>query len=332
MTIKNAISRRGALLGCASLLAVPLAVPLAVHAEDYPTRPVKLLIGYTPGGAADALAHLMAKKYGEALGQPVVVENRPGANATLAAAATARAPADGYTFLLNTGPDTTIGPLTMRLPYSFERDLTPVARLIILPSVLVVPVNSPYTSVADLVSAARAKRGGLSYGSFGNGSSAHMSAELFKSMTGTSIVHIPFKGSSPAVTELLAGRLDFMFDTFASSWQHVQAGKLRALAVTTSTRVPLAPNVPTMQESGVRGFVSQAFVGVAAPAQTPAPVLKRLQDETARVMAMADVREQIVKWGMIPAPTGSDEFAAFLKSETERNRKLIQDAKLQFDN
>ncbi|MBT2305453.1 tripartite tricarboxylate transporter substrate binding protein [Variovorax paradoxus] len=326
---RTTISRRNAILGCAALLLAPHMA----RAQVYPNRPLKLLIGYTPGGAADALGRLMAQKYGEALGQPVVVENRPGANATLAAAAVAKASGDGYTLLLNTGPDSTIGPLTMpTLPYSVQKDFAPISRLIILPSVLVVPADSPIRNVADLMKAARDKPGRLNYGSFGNGSSAHMSAELSKSLTSTYIVHIPFKGSAPAMSELLASRIDLMFDTFASAWPHVQAGKLRALAVTTATRVPLAPEVPTMQEAGVRGFVSQAFIGVAAPAQTPPAIIERLQIETTRILAMPDVRERIVKLGMIPAPSGSAEFAAFLKSETERNRKLIKEAKLQFDN
>ena len=323
------ISRRTALLATTALLAAPLPG----WAQNYPERPIKLVIGYTPGGAGDAIARLMAQKYGEALGQPATVENRPGASATLAAAAVAKAAPDGYTLLINTGPDSTIGPLTMpNLPYSVQKDFAPISLLTIVPSVLIVPSNSPFHQVGDVIKAAREKPGKLNYASFGNGSSAHMSAELFKSLTGTFITHIPFKGSAPAMTELLAGRIEILFDTFASALPQIQAGKVRALAVTSATRVPLAPNIPTMQEAGVPGFVSQAFIGVTAPAQTPPAIIERLHKETARIMAMPDVVDRIVKLGMVPSPTTSQEYVAFLQRETERNRKLIKDAKLQFDN
>jgi len=323
------ISRRTALLATTALLGAPLPG----WAQTWPDRPIKLVIGYTPGGAGDAIARLMAQKYSEALGQPATVENRPGASATLAAAAVAKAVPDGYTLLINTGPDSTIGPLTMpNLPYSVQKDFAPISLLTIVPSVLIVPANSPFQQVGDVIKAAREKPGNLNYASFGNGSSAHMSAELFKSLTGTFITHIPFKGSAPAMTELLAGRIEILFDTFASALPQIQAGKVRALAVTSATRVPLAPNIPTMQEAGVRGFVSQAFIGVTAPAQTPPAVIERLQKETARIMAMPDVVDRIAKMGMVPSPTTPLEYAAFLQRETERNRKLIKDAKLQFDN
>lgn len=325
----NASTRRTAL----KAIALPLLLPMLASAQAYPDRPLKLLIGYTPGGAGDAIARLMAQKYGEVLGQPALVENRPGASATLAAAAVAKAPADGYTLLVNTGPDSTIGPITMsNLPYSVPKDFAPISLLTIVPSVLVVPAGSPFQSVADVVKAARANPGKLNYASFGNGSSAHMSAELFKSITRTFITHIPFKGSAPAMTELLAGRVDFLFDTFASANAQIQAGKVRALAVTSAARVPMQPGIPTMQEAGVPGFISQAFIGITAPAQTPAPIIDRLSKETARIMAMPDVRQRIASLGMVPAPSTPDEYRAFLASETERNRKLITEAKLQFDN
>jgi len=322
-------SRRAAVAAAAAFLAFPFAA----SAQDYPARPLKLLIGYTPGGAGDAVARLLAQKYGEVLGQPVSVENRPGASATLAAAAVAKAAPDGYTLLVNTGPDSTIGPLTMRnLPYSVPRDFSPISLLTIVPSVLIVPAGSPYQTVADVVKAARDNPGKLNYGSFGNGSSAHMSAELFKSLTRTDIAHIPYKGSAPAMTELLGGRIDILFDTFASAWAQVKAGKVRALAVTSAERVPLTPSIPTMQEAGVAGFVSQAFIGVTAPANTPRPVIELLEQATSRIMALPDVRERIVNMGMVPSPTTADAYAAFLMSETDRNRKLITAAKLQFDN
>lgn len=313
--------------------AVLVSSPLAAQAQTYPDRAVKLMIGYTPGGAGDAVARLMAQKYTEVLGQPVLVENRPGASATIAAAAVANSVPDGYTLLINTGPDSTIGPITMsNLPYSVQKDFSPISLLTIVPSVLVVLASSPYRDVADVIKAARTQPGKLNYASFGNGSSAHMSAELFKSLTGTDITQIPFKGSAPAMTELLAGRVDILFDTFASAWPQIQAGKVRPLAVTSASRVPLAPQLPTMQEAGVPSFVSQAFIGLTAPANTPRSIIDRLQKDAGRILAMPEVRQRVIEMGMVPAPTSAEEYAAFLVSETERNRKLIRDAKLKFEN
>jgi len=263
----------------------------------------------------------------------VTVENRPGASATIAAAVAAKAPADGYTLLVNTGPDSTIGPITMsNLPYSVSKDFSPISLLTIVPSVMIVLPTGPYRDVGDVIKAARANPGKLNYASFGNGSSAHMSAELFKSLTGADITQIAFKGSAPAMTELLAGRIDVLFDTFASAWPQIQAGKVRALAVTSADRVPLAPHLQTMQEAGVQGFINQAFIGITAPAHTPRFIIERLQKETASILSMPDVRKRVNDLGMVPRSTTSDEYAAFLATETERNRKLIQDAKLKFDN
>ena len=330
LSLPSALRRLASALFATAAL---VTLPVTAQVQSYPDRPVKLMIGYTPGGAGDAIARLMAQKYTETLGQSVLVENRPGASATIAAAAVAKSAPDGYTLLVNTGPDSTIGPITMsNLPYSVQKDFSPITLLTIVPSVLIALPSSPYRDVADVIKAAKANPGKLNYASFGNGSSAHMSAELFKSLTGSDITQIGFKGSAPAMTELLAGRIDILFDTFASAWPQIQAGKVRALAVTSANRVPLAPQLPTMQEAGVPGFVSQAFIGITAPANTPRPIVERLQKDAARILAMPDVRQRIIDMGMVPSPTSSEEYAAFLVNETDRNRKLIRDAKLKFEN
>ena len=330
LSLPSALRRLASALFATAAL---VTLPVTAQVQSYPDRPVKLMIGYTPGGAGDAIARLMAQKYTETLGQSVLVENRPGASATIAAAAVAKSAPDGYTLLVNTGPDSTIGPITMsNLPYSVQKDFSPITLLTIVPSVLIALPSSPYRDVADVIKAAKANPGKLNYASFGNGSSAHMSAELFKSLTGSDITQIAFKGSAPAMTELLAGRIDILFDTFASAWPQIQAGKVRALAVTSANRVPLAPQLPTMQEAGVPGFVSQAFIGITAPANTPRPIVERLQKDAARILAMPDVRQRIIDMGMVPSPTSSEEYAAFLVNETDRNRKLIRDAKLKFEN
>jgi tripartite-type tricarboxylate transporter receptor subunit TctC len=317
---------------CTVLVLAALTAP-AAHAQTYPDRPIKLLVGYPAGGATDTVARLLATKYGELLSQSVVVENRPGASGTIAATALAKAPADGYTLLVNTGADSVIAPITLKeLQYVPERDLAPITLLSIVPSVMVVPANSPYRSVGEIVAAARTQPGRLNYASFGNGSSAHMAAELLKSVAGIDITHVPFKGSAPAVTELLAGRVDFMFDTVASSRPHIQSGRVRALAVTSAQRLAAAQQVPTMQEAGVDGYVSQAFLGLLAPAGTPKPVIDRLQAETVKILGMNDVKQRLADLGMVPSPMTPAEFAGFMSTETARYRKLIHDAKLNFAN
>ncbi len=299
----------------------------------YPDRAIKLVIGYTPGGAGDALARMMAQKYTETLGQSVVVENKPGASATLAATSVAKGLADGYTLLVNTAPDTALAPITMQnsLQYDVQRDFAPVGLIVTVPSVLVVPNDSPYRSIDDIIKAAKATPGKLNYGSFGNGTSAHMAAELFKRVAGLDIVHIAFKGSAPAMVELLAGRVDFIFDTFASAWPQIQAGKLRPLGVTTDSRIPLAPQIPTMQEQGFKDCVWQSFIGVMAPAATPPSILDKLYRETAKIVAMPDVQKRITDMGMIPGKAIGPEYSAFIVAETTRSRDLIREAKIQFE-
>lgn len=315
----------------ASMLPIGLTPSTAIAESAYPTHAIKLVIGYTPGGAGDALARMMAEKYSQAFSQPVVVENKPGASATLAAASVANSPADGYTLLVNTAPDTAIAPFSMgaHLPYS-AGDFAPVGLVVTVPSVLVVPVSSPYQTVDDIIKAAKADPGKLNYASFGNGTSAHMAAELLKSIADVDIMHIPFKGSAPAMVELLAGRVDFLFDTFASAWPQIQGGKLRAIGVTSSSHVPLAPHLPTMEELGLEGCVWQSFIGITAPAATPAPVLERLYRETERILAMPEVQERITAMGMIPGTAIGADYAAFIASEIDRSGKLIREAQIQF--
>ena len=304
----------------------------AAAADEYPSQPVRILLGYSAGGASDGVARLLAQQLSAALGRMFVVENRPGASATIAAGAVAKAAPDGYTLLISTGPDSTIMPIVGKLPYAVPQDFAPVSLLTSVASVLVVRSDSPYHSVADLIKAAQAQPGRLNYGSYGGGSAAHMSAELFKSLTKTSITHIPFKGSSPAMTELLAGRLDLIFDTFFSALPQIKAGKLRPLAVTTAKRVMSAPDVPTLQEAGVAGYEFQSFLGLSAPAHTPVAVVDRLNRETVKIFSTAETRQKMTELGMTAAPGTPQEYGAFLAAELERNRKLIRDAKLTFDN
>lgn len=320
-------------LSAGMLLPAALQSSVAMAQSVYPNRPIKVVIGYTPGGAGDALARMMAQKYSEVFSQSVLVENKPGASATIAAAYVAKSPADGYTLLINTAPDTVLAPITMsaKIQYDVQRDFAPVGLIVTVPSVLVVPSDSPYRTIEDIVKAAKSRPGKLNYGSFGNGTSAHMAAELFKNVAGLDVVHVAFKGSSPAMVELLAGRLDFIFDTFASAWPQIQAGKLRPLGVTSASRVPLAPNIPTMEEQGFKGCVWQSFIGVTAPAATPPAILKKLYDDTAKIVAMSDVQKRIIDMGMIPGKAIGSEYAAFIQAETKQTRELIRQSNIKFD-
>lgn len=317
----------------ASALPFGLFPKLSFAQNSYPDRPVKLVIGYTPGGAGDALARMMAQKYSEVFSQTFLVENKPGASATLAATSVAKGSPDGYTLLVNTAPDTALAPITMgaTLQYDVQRDFAPIGLIVTVPSVLVVPSDSPYRTIEDIIKAAKANPGKLNYGSFGNGTSAHMAAELFKRVAGLNIVHVAFKGSSPAMLDLLAGRVDFVFDTFASAWPQIQAGKLRPLGVTSDSRVPLAPQIPTMQEQGFSRCVWQSFIGVVAPAATPGDILKNLYQATGKIVAMPDVQKRITEMGMIPGKAIGPEYAAFIVSETQRSRDLIREANIKFE-
>ena len=269
-------TRRGLLAGATAIATAWLAAPGSVLAQGYPDRPVKIVVGYPAGGTGDMIGRMVADHYASSLGQPVLVENRPGAGATIAAASVARASADGYTLLLSTSSDSTTSPLRMgdKLQYSVQRDLTPVSLLVLVPNVLTVPANSPFKSADDLVRYAKANPGKLSFASFGNGSSAHVAAEMLKSMAGIEATHVPYRGSPDAVLGLISGDVDFFFDTVVSAAPQVKAGKVRMLAVTTATRVPIAPDVPTLQEEGIKDFLSGSFIGVSprwrmTPAVTP---------------------------------------------------------------
>ncbi len=315
-----------------ALGVLPLLCPISAFAQSYPVRPVKLIVGYTPGGAGDAVARIAAQQYSELMNQSVLVENKPGASATLAAGAVATAVPDGYTLLVNTPPDTVIAPITMkdRIHYSMS-NFVPVGLIVTVPTVLIVLPSSPYKTADDVVKAAKADPGKLNYASFGVGSASHMAAELLKSVAGIEVTHVPFKGSAPAMVELLAGRVDFLFDTFPSARGQIDGGKVRALGVTSATRVPVAKGIPTMEELGYKGCIWQSFIGVLAPAGTPRSVLERLERETAKMNETKEVQEKLMAQGLVPTNLVGKQYGAFITAETERTVKLIRDAKLKLE-
>ena len=325
------MSRRGVLTGAAAAL-LGAAAPAALAQPNWPSRPLKIVLGYAAGGAGDAVARLMAQKYSEALGQPVIVENKPGANSTIAAAAAAKAPADGYTLYMGSSTDLTVAPTVMaeQIAYNVERDFTPLGGLVTLPNMLVVPANSPFNSVGDLVAHAKANPGKLSFASFGGMTTSYLAAELLKNQAGIQMTHVPFKGSSLALVDVLAGRIDLFFDTLSSSAPYVKEGRLKALAVTSAARFQLLPDIPTMQEQGFPDFVFGGSVGMLVASATPAPITRRLQAETAKIVSMPDVRARFTELGMVPLSMGPKEYGDFIKFETARAARLIKDNKLAF--
>src|SRR6184192_2663258 len=311
---------------------VSLAVMLAgaAAAQDYPAKPVRIIVPYVAGGNADIWARTLAQKLTEAMRQSFVVENKPGANRGIGTDFVAKSTADGYTLLaVASGPIVVNPVLYSNVTYDPLKDLVPVAQCAVYQYALVTRSDSPYKTIADLVAAARAKPGGLAYGSTGIGGGNHLAAELFGLATGTRFNHIPYKGSAPALADLLGGQLAFMFDTVITSVPHVRAGKLRAFAVSSAKRASSLPEVPTMQEAGFAGFDMSQWQGVLAPAGTPRPVVQRLNAEIVKAMHAPDVHERIAVQGGNDIVTGTpEEFDVRIRADLERYGKLIREARI----
>ena len=299
-------------------------------AQDYPAKPVRVVVPYVAGGNADIWARTLAQKMSEALKQSFVVENKPGANGGIGSDFVAKSAPDGYTLLaVASGPIVVNPVLYPQVPYDPVRDFAPVAQCAVYQYVLVTLADAPYKSIGELVAAARAKPGTLAYGSTGIGGGNHLAAELFGLASGTRFNHIPYKGSAPALADLLGGQLAFMFDTVITSVPHIKSGKLRAFAVSSAKRASSLPEVPTMQEAGFPGFDMSQWQGVLAPAGTPRAVVQRLNAEIARAMHAPDVHERIAVQGGNAIVTGTpEEFAALIGADLERYGKLIRDARI----
>ena len=313
-------------------LPVLLLALLASHAaaQDYPNKPVRVVVPYVAGGNADIWARTLAQKLTEGLRQAFVVENKPGANGGIGSEFVAKSAPDGYTLLaVASGPIVVNPVLYAKVPYDAVRDFAPVAQCAVYQYVLVTRMDAPYKTIGDLVAAARANPGGLAYGSTGVGGGNHLAAELFGLATGTRFNHIPYKGSAPALADLLGGQLTFMFDTVITSVPQIRAGKLRAFAVSSAKRASSLPDVPTMQEAGFAGFDMSQWQGVLAPAGTPRPVVQRLNAEIAKAMHAPEVHERIAVQGGNEIVTGTpEEFAALIRADLERYGRLIRDAKI----
>ena len=312
------------------LLAVILAFAGTAAAQDYPNKPVRVIVPYVAGGNADIWARVLSAKLTDSMKQAFVVENKPGANGGIGTDFVAKSAADGYTLLaVASGPIVVNPVLYSKVTYDPVKDLTPVAQCAVYQYVLVTRSDSPYKTINDLVAAAKANPGGLAYGSTGIGGGNHLAAELFGLTTGTSFNHIPYKGSAPALADLLGGQLAFMFDTVLTSVPHIRSGKLRAFAVSSAKRAPSLPEVPTMQEAGFRGFDMSQWQGILAPAGTSAEVIKKLNGEIVKAMNAPDVHERIAVQGGNDIVTGTpEEFGVLIRADLERYGKLIREAKI----
>ncbi len=325
-------TKRTLLRATVALASCALFAPLAQAQAQagWPARPIRLVVPFPPGGLIDNMARLVGAKLAQELGQPVVVDNKPGAGGNLGAAEAARAPADGYTLLM-ASPALTISPAIYKnLPYQ-PSQLAPVALLGRVPNVLLVNPTSGVTTVSDLVARAKAAPGRMNYASNGNGTSLHLSAELFKRQTGAFITHVPYRGSAAAVTALLSGEVDLMFDNLPSSIGQIKAGKLRALAVTTPQRSAALPQVPTLAESGLEGFNVSAWFGMAAPADLPAPVVARLSQALQKVVQEPDTVAAIQRQGAEPAFMDAPAAAAAMASDAAQWKQVAAFAKIQLD-
>ena len=307
------------------LLAAALAAaPLAAWAA-FPERPLRLVVPFPAGGAADLMARGLAQHLGEQLGQQVVIDNRGGAGGTVACEIVARAPADGYTLLFGTMGTQAINPaLYSKLRYDPLKDFAPIALTHITPRVLVVGPSVKARNVGELIALARAKAGQLTYGSAGNGSSSHLSGALFESLAGVDLVHVPYKGSAPLLTDLLAGRVDATFDSFTVYEEHIKSGRVRALAVTSRTRMAALPQVPTLAEAGLPGYEVSNWLGVLAPAGTPKEIVTALHAAVIRAVADAGMKRQLTALGIEPAASTPDEFSALIRSEIPKWARLVK--------
>lgn len=319
----------------AKRLTLPLAIAasitaLSAHAA-WPEKSVKLVVPYAAGGAADALARVVATELGTRLRQQVIVENKAGAGGTIGAQAVAQAPADGYTFLYDATSFAVNPSLFPKLGFSYAKDFAPIGMVARIPTLLVVPANSPDKTVADLVQRARIKPGQVTYASAGNGGAAHLSGELFAGGFKLSFVHVPYKGGAPALTDLAGGQVDMMFSAVTASGPLVKAGKLRALATAFDRRIDSMPQVPTVAESGLPGFGAYEWNAIWAPAATPADILKRMEAELREALASPAVRQRLAELGALPAGGSAKELADFVNAETAKWAGVIKSSNIKLD-
>ncbi|MDB5858152.1 MAG: hypothetical protein JWQ76_1841 [Ramlibacter sp.] len=317
---RNRLSRRAVLVAAAIA-----AAPFAATAQAYPGKPVTIVVPFAAGGTTDILARVIGQALTRELGQSFIVDNKAGAGGNIGAALAAKAPADGYTLFMGTvGTHAINQSLYKKLPFDPIKDFAPLTRVAMVPNLLVANPSKPYKNVKELIAYAKANPGKVNFGSSGSGSSIHLSGELFNTLAKVQMVHVPYKGSAPAVTDLLGGQIDVMFDNMPSAIQHVRNGKLKPLAVTTARRSPELPDVPTIAEAGVPGYEATSWFGMFAPAGTPAPVIAKLNGALVKVLADAEVKKKLAEQGAEPHAEKPEQFAEFIRQETAKWSQVVK--------
>jgi tripartite-type tricarboxylate transporter receptor subunit TctC len=313
-------------------LGLALGVVLDAPAQPYPAKSIRLIVPFPPGGSADILARAIGQKAGEGLGQSLVVENRPGAGTAIGAEALAKSAPDGYAVMIGTVSSHAINPaLTPKLPFDPVKDFTPISLVAAIPFAMVVHPSVPAKTVQEFVELARARPGTLNYSSAGSGTSNHLAGELLRSMTGIDIVHIPYKGSAPALNDLIAGQVSMMFDLVLTAAPHVRSGAVRGLAVTGAQRSSALPGLPTVAESGIPGYEVSAWFGIFAPAGVPQPVVQRLNAEFVKALQQPDLRQRLASQGAEPLTSTPAEFSAYLRAEIEKWATVVKKAGMKPD-
>jgi tripartite-type tricarboxylate transporter receptor subunit TctC len=320
------MNRRTLLAALAASLAVAAAVPPAALAQTaFPTRPIRIVVPFPPGGTTDILARAAAQKMAEAWKEQAVVDNRPGAGGNIGAELVAKAPPDGYTMLMGTvGTHSINASLYAKMPYDHVRDFAPVILVAAVPNVLVVHPSVPVNSVAELIAYAKANPGRLNFASSGSGTSIHLAGELFKVMAGVTMTHVPYKGSAPAIADLVGGQVQLMFDNLPSALPQIKAGRLRALGVTSAQRAPALPDVPTIAESGLPGYEASSWFGLLAPAGTPKDVVAKVNGEVARWLASPEAKEKLLSQGANAAGGTPEDFARHIAAETAKWQQVVK--------
>ena len=314
-------------MGLVSIACSTLAV---AQSSSYPDKPIRIVVAYTPAGATDILARTVGQKMTEAWGQSVIIDNRPGANGNIGSEYAAKATADGYTLLMVTAGTHGINPsLYRKLGFDAVKDFVPVSLVAMVPNIFVVNNAVPAKDLKEFIAYVKANPGKFNYGSPGNGSTAHLSMELFKTMTGTNMLHIPYKGSAGVLADLIGGQIVATMDNMPPYVPQVKAGKIRALAVSTTHRSPAVPDVPTVAEAGVPGYDSGAWFGLVAPAHTPKDIVNKLSRETARILKLPDVSARLADLGAEPVGGTPEQFSAHIKSEIAKWAKVIKDANVE---
>lgn len=326
--MKRCINPIVAVLLAVAAAAAAAQTPATGAGQAYPVKPIRFLVGYAPGGGTDIMARTVAAKLTDSLGQQVIVDNRPGANANLAAEIASKAQADGYTVLMISVSHAISKPLYKKLGYDLERDFRPLIEISVVPQFVVVPPASPAKTLPELIALAKSRAGQLPYASSGDGSPEHIAAELLKGMAKIDMIHVPYKGGAPAALAVISGEVQVGFNTAPVAVPHIKSGRMRALAVTSEKRNAALPDVPTVAESGVAGYAMSTWYGAVVPAGTPTPVIGKLNSEVNRILKLPDVQERLGALGAEPVGGSAEQFGKYIKAEIAKFTKVVRESNL----